>query len=135
MDTDYDKAKLQAQSEIVIDSLVEQIKTAFARLLDLYGVFTYKITGKRYSIYNEGLLNYKTILTFDKLQIKVKPHGYGKACFLIYKKGWFSKKVFYHCCGYDFHTEYDRNTRYNFTVEDYTIILNDLKKTIEKLKE
>lgn len=68
----------------------------------------------------------------------VKDHGFSKAFFLTYKKPtflWFSKhKIFYFAFGYDFHTEYDGSTRYDFDAEDYKLILSIIKDENNRLQ-
>ena len=135
MNINKDKIKLLAEQEKEIDVLVDKIKTSFKTMLNLYRVLTYNISGKYYDVYCNRIFNYQDILTFDKLKIKVKPYGFVESCFLTYNKGWFKKKEFYHACGYSFHAEYDSSTRYKFTVEDYNLILTDLDKTINRLKD
>ena len=125
----------KAGEELKIDSVISKIEYEFEALLHLYGRLTEKISGKHYSIYHEGLFNYKDILKFDNIDVKVKPHGFSTGCFLVYKKGWFKSKSFYTVSGYSFYTEYDKSTRYDFTEEDYNIILSDLIKMISKLRQ
>lgn len=129
------EATLLAKKQIVIDSLVIQIEHEFKCLLNLYMTLTNAISGKRYTVYDNSVFNYKDYIKFKNLDIVVKPHGFSRSCFITYRKGWFKTKEFYHSMCYEFHTEYDKDTRYNFTVEDYKIILQDLKEATASLEK
>ena len=135
----YDEIRLKASIGTNIDTLVWKIENALEEMHNLYKVFTKELTGKSHDVFESRIVNYKEVLELEGLQFVVKDHGYGKAFFLTYKKPtflWFSReKQFYFSQGYDFHVEYKRENRYDFTLEDYSFILHTLNRENEKLQQ
>lgn len=121
-----------------VDNLVDQIKREFEIMHNLYNTFVKELTGRWYSIFDDRVVNYKEVLKLEGLSFVVKDHGFSKAFLLTYKKPtflWFSKhKSFYFASGYDFHTEYESSTRYNFDAGDYKMILGVLEKENKRLQ-
>lgn len=136
-----DIVKVMGQNEPtkVVDEKVVTIELALEKLHNLYKVLTYEICGKTYDMFDDRIVNYKEVLELEGLHFAVKEHGFGKAFFLTYKKPtflWFSKeKQFYFAQGYDFHVEYLYGDRYDFTLEDYSFILDTLNRENEKLQQ
>lgn len=135
---DYDAIMDKSVSTCEIDDLVVKIENKFEIMHNLYNVFVNEITGRWYSIFDTRVVNYKEVLKLEGLSFMVKDHGFSKAFFLTYKKPtflWFSKhKIFYFAFGYDFHTEYDGSTRYDFDAEDYKLILSIIKDENNRLQ-
>lgn len=139
MKLDIVKVMEQNGSTKVVDEKVIAIELALEKLHNLYKVLTYEICGKTYDMFDNSIVNYKEVLELEGLHFAVKEHGFGKAFFLTYKKPtflWFSKeKQFYFAQGYDFHVEYLCGNRYDFTLEDYSFILDTLNRENEKLQQ
>lgn len=139
MKLDIVKVMEQNESTKVIDEKVIAIERALEKLHNLYRALTYEICGETYDVFDNRILNYKEVLELEGLHFVVKEHGFGKAFFLTYKKPtflWFSKeKQFYFSQGYSFHVEYKRENRYDFTLEDYSFILDTLNRENEKLQQ
>ena len=135
---DYDAIMDKSITTCEIDNLVVKIENKFEIMHNLYNVFVKEITGRWYSIFDTRVVNYKEVLKLDGLSFMVKDHGFSKAFFLTYKKPtflWFSKhKNFYFAYGYDFHTEYDGYTRYDFDAEDYKLILSIIENENNRLQ-
>ena len=135
---DYDAIIDKSMSTCEVDDLVDQIKREFETMHNLYNVFVKELTGRWYSIFDTRVVNYKEVLKLDGLSFVVKDHGFSKAFFLTYKKPtflWFSKrKSFYFASSYDFHTEYESPTRYDFDAGDYKMILGVLENENQRLQ-
>lgn len=135
---DYNSIIDKSVATCEVDNLVDRIKREFETMHNLYDVFVKELTGRWYSIFDTRVVNYKEVLKLDGLSFVVKDHGFSKAFFLTYKKPtflWFSKhKIFYFAFGYDFHTEYDGSTRYDFDAEDYKLILSIIKDENNRLQ-
>ena len=135
---DYDAIIDKSVAICEVDNLVDQIKRELETMHNLYNVFVKELTGRWYSIFDTRVVNYKEVLKLDGLSFVVKDHGFLKTFFLTYKKPtflWFSKlKIFYFASGYDFHTEYNCSTRYDFDAEDYKLILSIIKDENNRLK-
>lgn len=133
----YDEIIDKSMSTCEVDNLVDQIKREFETMYNLYNVFVKELTGRWYSIFDDRVVNCKEVLKLEGLSFVVKDHGFSKAFFLTYKKPtflWFSKnKTFYFASGYDFYTEYDGSTRYDFDAEDYRFILSVLENENNRL--
>lgn len=134
----YDAIIDKSVATCEIDDLVDQIKSKFEKMHNLYNLFVKELTGRWYSIFDTRVVNYKEVLKLEGLSFTVKDHGFSKAFFITYKKPtflWFSKhKYFYFASGYDFHTEYESSTRYDFDAEDYKFILCVLENENKRLK-
>lgn len=134
----YDEIIDKSIATCEVDNLVDKVKREFETMHNLYNVFVKELTGRWYSIFDTRVVNYKEVLKLDGLSFVVKDHGFSKAFFITYKKPtflWFSKhKSFYFASGYDFHTEYESSTRYDFHAEDYKMILGVLEKENKRLQ-
>ena len=135
---DYNAIINKSLATCEVDDLIDQIKREFETMHNLYNVFVKELTGRWYSIFDTRVVNYKEVLKLDGLSFVVKDHGFSKVFFLTYKKPtflWFSKlKIFYFASGYDFHTEYNCSTRYDFDAEDYRLILSIIKDENNRLQ-
>jgi len=139
MRLDLDVNLNKSKDEIEIDKLILEIKESFKKMHNLYKVLTYTIFGKEYDFYDDKVVNYKDILSLNGLEFCVRGHGYSEAFFITYKKPskflWFKKRKYFWCVrGCTFHSEYTRDDRYNFTVDDYRKILNVLENECGILK-
>ena len=134
----YDAIIDKSAATCEVDNLVDQIKRQFEIMHNLYNTFVKELTVRGYSIFDDRVVNYKEVLKLEGLSFVVKDHGFSKAFFLTYKKPkflWFSKhKNFYFVSGYDFHTEYESSTRYDFDAGDYKMILGVLENENKRLQ-
>lgn len=133
------ECKEKSKERVEIDLLVRGIEREFETLHNLYKVLTNKITGKTYDWFDTSVVNCKDVLTLAGLKFYVKDHGYSKAFFLTYIKrtSWWKPnkhKVFYCSLSYDFHAEHNRSTTYQFSIEDYKVILASIKRECELLQ-